>query len=448
MLWLLFLVVVGFSLGQQEEEEDSLVAPPMQFADMVLPEIPRRYVAAKPHKDKKHYASHSIRQYLARGLCLEIGPLHTPILPVTHKNSRFADIMDQRSLRKKYKKAANVKANDIPVIHYVHDFGRRKFIETTRGQKFFLIIASHIIEHVPDPISWFREVYEIMTPGALLRLVVPDRRFSYDFRRRPTNVPDLVGAFLEKRTRPPPAIIYEYRVLKKPSLPDTKVLWTNPPDPAHDILVEIHNAAIVEANRSTYADVHCWAFTPNTFVKIVDFLNKVNLVPLHIRDGSLVPTLPLTNSFMLEMTRIKINDRTTNSNPFTYSHQKSTTTTNTNTVLPERKKNNKAFSLTSLKHNKTKTTLLKTKHYHNNVTTTTTTTTTTDHLRQQGNNVKMLHSRRFTNGQHTIGQHTIYKHLNNPEPPPRQQRQQLQQQLQQQLDVCSAAGEAGLEGHV
>jgi len=298
-----------------------LPEPPLTFADMTMPRIPKKYLYrgyTKP--EKKRYAAKNILQFLSRGLCLELGPLHVPVLPREHENTRYADVLDEESLRIKYQNHQNVPQEKIPHIHYVITPGKR-LAEVTLGHKFFLIMAQNIIEHVPDPISWFQEIYEVMAPGAILRLILPDRRFSYDFRRRPTNIPDLIGAYLEKRTRSPPSAVYEYRVRKKPSIGDSKLLWIEPPSPEHEIDLGVHDGALIEANRSLFmqVDTHIWAFMPATLIHHLYFLNKAGLVPLKVREGSVVVTKPLTNVFMLELTRIPLNVlESQNNHPMAY----------------------------------------------------------------------------------------------------------------------------------
>ncbi len=62
--------------------------------------------------------------------------------------------------------------------------------------------ASHVLEHVPNPIRWFEDVCSILAPGGKLHLKIPDSRYTFDFRRRPSGLSDLVAAYVEDRTRP------------------------------------------------------------------------------------------------------------------------------------------------------------------------------------------------------------------------------------------------------
>lgn len=56
------------------------------------------------------------------------------------------------------------------------------------GEPFDAIYCSHVIEHIPDPSSWMRRFRDVMKPGAVLCLSVPnmnsiDRRFKRTLKR-------------------------------------------------------------------------------------------------------------------------------------------------------------------------------------------------------------------------------------------------------------------------
>jgi hypothetical protein len=45
------------------------------------------------------------------------------------------------------------------------------------------IAAAHVIEHAPSMIDWLRSVGDTLKEGGILFLVVPDKRYTFDFFR-------------------------------------------------------------------------------------------------------------------------------------------------------------------------------------------------------------------------------------------------------------------------
>ena len=48
------------------------------------------------------------------------------------------------------------------------------------GERFAYIIASHVIEHLPDPIRFLRDCEALLEPGGVLSLAIPDKRVCFD----------------------------------------------------------------------------------------------------------------------------------------------------------------------------------------------------------------------------------------------------------------------------
>ena len=51
---------------------------------------------------------------------------------------------------------------------------------------FDVVVASHVIEHVADPVGALREMHRVLRPGGVLAIVVPDRTTTFDAPRAPT----------------------------------------------------------------------------------------------------------------------------------------------------------------------------------------------------------------------------------------------------------------------
>jgi SAM-dependent methyltransferase len=54
------------------------------------------------------------------------------------------------------------------------------------------VIASHVLEHMPFPLTTLRHWYRALASGGVLLLKVPDKRFTFDVRRRRTPLQHLI----------------------------------------------------------------------------------------------------------------------------------------------------------------------------------------------------------------------------------------------------------------
>jgi len=62
------------------------------------------------------------------------------------------------------------------------------------------VAASHVLEHVANPVAALAEWYRVVRPGGIIYLVVPDRRKTWDHPRPLTTVEHMLGDFLRRTT--------------------------------------------------------------------------------------------------------------------------------------------------------------------------------------------------------------------------------------------------------
>jgi predicted SAM-dependent methyltransferase len=55
------------------------------------------------------------------------------------------------------------------------------------------LIASHVLEHLPLPLMALRHWYEVLRPGGVLLLKIPDKRYTFDVRRERTALQHLIA---------------------------------------------------------------------------------------------------------------------------------------------------------------------------------------------------------------------------------------------------------------
>ena len=223
------------------------------------------------------------------GLGLEIGPSFSPI---ARKADGFSvEVIDHATaaeLRQKYRGHPNVDISRIEEVDYV--WRGEPLDELLGTARYDWIIASHVIEHIPDLLAFFQQCTRLLRPDGVLSLVIPDKRYCFDYFRWPSTTGDLLQANADGRRRHPAGVVFDHvaQIVKR----DGEVSWSAQ---ARGDFTFIHaldeaKAAFESARRSEeYVDVHCWRFTPASFRLILAELRLVGLLALE--EVSSFPTL-------------------------------------------------------------------------------------------------------------------------------------------------------------
>jgi SAM-dependent methyltransferase len=125
-----------------------------------------------------------LRQHIdvANGRGLEIGPLASPVVPRTLGDVYYVDHLATDDLVAKYTGDPKVDERSIVSTDFV--WGSNTLAEAVGDlAPFDYVVASHVLEHVPDLVGWLDEVAAVLRPGGRLSLAMPDRRYTFDVRR-------------------------------------------------------------------------------------------------------------------------------------------------------------------------------------------------------------------------------------------------------------------------
>ena len=92
---------------------------------------------------------------------LEIGALASPLVEPSEGNIFFVDHADTEAIRSKYANNKSVNPKDIVEVDAVWG---EKTLQQCIGydKKVDYVIASHVIEHVPDLVTWLAEIHEVL----------------------------------------------------------------------------------------------------------------------------------------------------------------------------------------------------------------------------------------------------------------------------------------------
>ena len=122
---------------------------------------------------------------------IEIGASYNPIVPRSGGwNTTIVDHDTREGLRAKYRNTPWVDPNNIESVDHVWRGGplHSLFPKDALGS-YNALIASHVIEHMLDPIGFLGSCSELLAPvDATVVLAIPDKRLSLDFRLFPAPV--------------------------------------------------------------------------------------------------------------------------------------------------------------------------------------------------------------------------------------------------------------------
>ena len=164
---------------------------------------------------------------LKHAVGLEIGALANPIVSKAEGNIRYVDYADAAALRARYANDPHVDIAKIVDVDAV--WAQKTMLDALDGQCVDYIIASHVIEHVPDLITWLKELHSVLLTEGEVRLVVPDKRYTFDYLRAETRLCDIVSAYLVRARVPQPHEIIDFCVNKVDI--DVVAAWQGKIDP-------------------------------------------------------------------------------------------------------------------------------------------------------------------------------------------------------------------------
>lgn len=239
------------------------------------------------------------------GAGLEIGPLYDPIVLRGEADVRYVDVHPGNLLREHYAAHPGAPVDDIvdPDFYLIGPEGIWTLAEAVQdAAPFDWVVASHVIEHVPDVIGWLDEIAQVLVDGGRLVLAIPDRRFCFDAIRSPTTVGDMLLAHGSSDKIPSIRAVYDHhsRVVDL----DLAAAWAGKPADAgariHPLSHVLDQVRLAEGGQ--YIDCHVWLFTPATFVEQLLELEMLDLTSFVIEE--MVPPAHYEQEFYVRLSRL------------------------------------------------------------------------------------------------------------------------------------------------
>lgn len=121
------------------------------------------------------------------------------------------------------------------------------------------VIASHILEHLADPIGMVDEIHRVLRPGGVALILLPDRRRTFDRHRHPTSLWHLVAEFEAEVTEVDDEHIVEFI---RGTQPEAEVAAFDEADPTE-------RTKLIDLHRERSIHVHCW--TADEFTQVIAY---------------------------------------------------------------------------------------------------------------------------------------------------------------------------------
>jgi SAM-dependent methyltransferase len=214
---------------------------------------------------------------------LEIGPFDKPC--IVGNNVKYADILSTTEIQERirnFSKSEKINHNldSVPKISYILKDRSLKAVT----DKFDIIFSSHCIEHQPDLIRHLKDVYETLNANGCYYLIIPDKRYCFDYFLEESSISSIIEAHLLKRERHTIKSLIEHRCLTTSN--DTYKYWQNDKKFKDGLNTRLNKEnlknAIEEFNKNPDVDVHAWQFTPQSFLQNINALINLDYINFKI----------------------------------------------------------------------------------------------------------------------------------------------------------------------
>jgi ubiquinone/menaquinone biosynthesis C-methylase UbiE len=211
---------------------------------------------------------------------LEIGPSHAPLAPKKGGfNVHIIDHMNKEQLIQLYT-AHKENVDNIEEVDFV--WSGQSYAELTGKTNYYnWAIASHLIEHTPDLISFLKQCEEVLKEDGILSLVVPDIRYHFDYFRPITGISKVIDAYINRSTIPTPGTVAEFLLYL--SNRGDRVAWQEGFKEEFSLTyndTDAYNSMQRVIQHNEYLDSHVWSFTPTSFRLMIQDLNDLGFISL------------------------------------------------------------------------------------------------------------------------------------------------------------------------
>jgi SAM-dependent methyltransferase len=113
---------------------------------------------------------------LLSGEGVEIGALHEPAPLPQARRITYVDALSRERARALFPEIDPAQFTEPTVIADLDRDGLRAFAANSQD----FMVASHVLEHLANPIGAIAELFRVLRPGGRAAIAVPDKRFTFD----------------------------------------------------------------------------------------------------------------------------------------------------------------------------------------------------------------------------------------------------------------------------
>jgi hypothetical protein len=199
---------------------------------------------------------------------IEIGPSFRPIAPKNQGwNSVSIDHMTREGLTAKYEKHPGVDVGVIEPVDFVWTGGSLSdAVPPEQHGSFDVFLASHVIEHTPDLIAFLDAAQTLLKQDGTVVLVVPDKRYCFDYFKPLTTTGRILEAHAKHRQRHTGERAFDHFAYA--ATDGAQECWGQRPSQGIEFIHGLEEAArnySLFENSPEYQDLHAWHFVPPSF---------------------------------------------------------------------------------------------------------------------------------------------------------------------------------------
>lgn len=228
---------------------------------------------------------------------IEVAPYHSPLLAKADwANVLTLDVFDTERLLKNAYQDPNLSKADLSKIEPVDLVGDASSIadivrcSAEAENDIHYVVSSHNFEHLPNPLKFLRGCADILAPGGVLSMAIPDGRACFDHYRIPTRLSDWLDAFNEDRSQPSAATIFDYQANTSLYFRDGELSvgcsWgeENPMNfrPSMNLKGALDSYYAGRETSATYKDTHCSVLFPEILRLMLEDLIFLGLLDLEV----------------------------------------------------------------------------------------------------------------------------------------------------------------------